>query len=119
MGIIQVTVNLSRPDVPGSYETLFLVDTRATDSMAPTKDLKESGFKPVGKMTYELATGQPVELEFGLADFSFMGEVTSGRIIFGPDDSAPILGVTILESVGIVVDPRNRQLKRLPAISLK
>jgi hypothetical protein len=31
----------------------------------------------------------------------------------------PILGVTALESVGIVVDPANKTLKRLPAIPLK
>jgi hypothetical protein len=46
-------------------------------------------------------------------------EITSGRVIFGPDDSEPLLGVTALESLGIVVDPANRRLKRLPAIPLK
>jgi hypothetical protein len=54
-----------------------------------------------------------------LADISFMGEVTAGRIIFGPDDAEPGLGVTALESVGITIDPANRTLKRLPAIPLK
>jgi len=48
-----------------------------------------------------------------------MGEITAGRIIFGPDDAAPILGVTALESVGITVDPTTRTLQRLPAIPLK
>jgi len=48
-----------------------------------------------------------------------MGEVTVGRVIFGPDDVDPILGVTALESVGITIDPANRTLKRLPAIPLK
>jgi hypothetical protein len=48
-----------------------------------------------------------------------MGEVTAGRIVFGPDDVEPILGVTALESVGITIDPTNRTLKRLPAIPLK
>jgi len=43
----------------------------------------------------------------------------SGRIIFGPDDAEPLLGVTALESVGILVDPTNRTLKRMPAIPLK
>jgi hypothetical protein len=48
-----------------------------------------------------------------------MGEVTAGRVIFGPDNADPILGVTALESVGITVDPTSRTLKRLPAIPLK
>ena len=63
----------------------------------------------------------PVTLryDFGLAEIEFMGEITSGRVIFGPDSAEPILGVTALESVGISVDPANRTLKRMPAIPLK
>jgi len=40
-------------------------------------------------------------------------------VIFGPDESEPLLGVTALESVGITIDPANRTLKPLPALSLK
>ena len=70
-------------------------------------------------MAYELADGSTVEYEFGLAEIEFMGDVTAGRVIFGPDNSEPILGVTALESVGITIDPANRTLKRLPAVSRK
>jgi predicted aspartyl protease len=73
----------------------------------------------VGKTAYELADGSLHEYQFGLVEISFMGEVTAGRVIFGPDDAEPLLGVTALESVGIVVDPTSRTLKRLPAIPLK
>jgi hypothetical protein len=48
-----------------------------------------------------------------------MGEITSGRVIFADDDAEPLLGVTALESVGIMVDAANKTLKRLPAIPLK
>ena len=47
------------------------------------------------------------------------GAITAGRVIFGPDDVEPILGVTALESAGITVDPTNQTLRRLPAIPLK
>jgi len=40
-------------------------------------------------------------------------------VVFGEPGSEPLLGVTALESVGIVVDPANKTLRRLPAISLK
>jgi predicted aspartyl protease len=75
--------------------------------------------EPVGKNAYELADGSLQEYEFGLVDIAFMGEITAGRVIFGPDNAEPLLGVTALESVGIVVDPANQTLKRLPAIPLK
>jgi len=48
-----------------------------------------------------------------------MGDITAGRVIFGPDDTEPILGVTALESVGILVDSVRQTLKRMPAIPLK
>lgn len=70
-------------------------------------------------MAYELADGSTVEHDFGLAEIEFMGEITSGRIIFGPDNCEPLLGVTALESVGIVIEPTTRRPKRLPAIPLK
>jgi predicted aspartyl protease len=66
-----------------------------------------------------LANAEQVEYEFGLVEIRFMGEVTAGRVIFGPDDSTPILGVTALESVGITIDPASRTLRKLPAIPLK
>ena len=70
-------------------------------------------------MVYELADGTLQEYPFGLVEITFMGEVTAGRVIFGPDSVEPLLGVTALESVGITVDPVSRTLKRLPAIPLK
>jgi clan AA aspartic protease len=120
MGLTHVTVSLKdMASDNGGYEADFLVDTGATDSLAPAAELTRIGVKPVGKMVYELADGSLQEYPFGLARISFMGEVTAGRIIFGPDNAEPILGVTALESVGIIVDPTNRTLKRLPAIPLK
>ena len=70
-------------------------------------------------MSYELADGTVKEYPFGLVRIEFMGETTAGRVIFGNPDCEPLLGVTALESVGIVVDTTNKTLKRLPAISLK
>lgn len=120
MGLIHLSVKLrSLSSSNGAYEADFLVNTGATDSLVPASELKAIGVEPVGKQTYELANGEAVEYEFGLVEIVFMDEVTAGRVIFDPDNSDPILGVTALESVGIVVDPANRTLRKLPAIPLK
>lgn len=119
MGLTHVTVRLT-PLQPGSpYEAEFLVGTGATDCLAPGARLRSAGFLELGRTSYELANGTVVEYPFGSAQIEFMGELTWGRVIFGPDDAEPILGVTALESVGILVDPANKTLKRLPAIPLK
>jgi clan AA aspartic protease len=120
MGLIHVTVSLrALHKSRKKYEADFLVDTGATDCLAPGSKLRNAGIQPVGRMSYELADGSTVEYDFGLAVIQFMGEITSGRVIFGPEGTEPILGVTALESVGITIDPSTRQLKRLPAIPLK
>ena len=120
MELTHVTTSIKAGlDSRKKYESDFLVDTGATDSMAPGKELIKAGIKSVGKTVYELANGDVVEYPFGLAVIEFLGEITAGRIVFGPDGVDPILGVTALESVGIMVDSANQTLKRLPAIPLK
>jgi clan AA aspartic protease len=103
----------------GTYQADFLVDTGATDTMAPTRELRRIGVEPVGTIVYELADGARQEYPFGLAEIAFMGEITAGRVIFGPDDVEPLLGVVTLESAGITVDPATQTLRRLPAIPPK
>jgi len=119
MGLTHVAVKLKDFTSSRIYQSQFLVDTGATDSLAPAVELRKIGIKSIGKMSYELSNGVIVEYEFGLAEISFMNETTAGRVIFGPDDVEPIVGVTALESVGIVIDLTNPTLKRLPAIPLK
>ena len=120
MGLIHVPVTLrSFGPVDAACEASFLVDLGAADSMAPTSALRHIGVAPVGRMVYELADGSAHEYEFGLARIEFMGEVTAGRVLFGPDGVEPLLGVTALESIGITIDPVTQTLKRLPAIPLK
>ena len=119
MGATHVTVAVSNPaDSSKRWEGLFLVDTGATDCYIPAKHLHAVGIKAEGQRTYELADGSLEEYEFGLAEISFMGEITAGRVIFGPDNVEPLLGVTALESVGIiVVHISNRYLDLEPVVA--
>jgi clan AA aspartic protease len=121
MGITKVTVAVYPVGQTSKkkYEDLFLVDTGSIDCMAPASKLKEIGIQPRGRDVYELANGQPVEYEFGFAEISFMGSETVVQIIFGPENTEPILGVVALENAGIAVDPVSKTLKRMTAKSLK
>src|SRR5262249_46794421 len=102
MGLIHVPGAVRMPGTShGSYQASFLVDTGCMDSMAPGAELAKAGIAPVGRETYELADGRTLECDFGIVQVEFMGKITAGRIVFGPDDVEPILGVTSLESAGI------------------
>ena len=120
MGITHVTarlISLTAPD--GAFEANFLVDTGATDCLVPASSLRDIGVQAVGSRAYELADGTRHDYPFGLVQIEVLGEVTAGRVVFGPEGVEPILGVTALESAGLSVDPTTQQLRKLPAVPLK
>ena len=118
MGFIHIPVAVRPPGGSIAYESSFLVDTGAIDSMASATELRRIGIAPVGRKTYELADGRRIDYEFGIAQLEFMGEITGGRVIFGPDDVEAVLGVTALEAAGVTIDPSTQTLKKLPAVRL-
>lgn len=120
MGLVKVTTKISTfSDFDKIYESALLVSTCETNSKVPEDELEKIGVRKEGKMSYELANGTVKEYPYGLARIEFMGETTARRVVFGESGCEPLLGVTALESVGIIVDPTNKTLKRLPAIPLK
>ena len=119
MGFLHIPVSVKAVGVSSDrYEAPFLVDTGAIDSMAPASELRRAGIEPVGRKVYELADGTRHEFAFGLAQIEFMGEIMAGRVLFGPDDAEPLLGVTALEAAGVTIDPATQTLKKLPAVRL-
>ena len=120
MGAVYVNTALRRLDAAEpAYHASFLIDTGATDSMAPASELRRLGIEPAGRQTYRLADESLQEYVFGLARIEVMGRVTAGRILFGPDDAQSLLGVTALQSIGIVVDATHETASLLPATLLK
>jgi clan AA aspartic protease len=120
MGLTHVTVALSNLRAEGTpFEGEFLVDTGSIDCLAPAQALTRAGISVEGRGIYELANGDIIEYPYGFARVLFMGAETVSKVIFGPDDCEPLLGAVALESIGIVVDPVSRTLKRMSAIPLK
>ena len=120
MGATYVDVTIRNPaDPQRSWTGTFLVDTGAFDSLVPRAHLEAIGLKPKGRREYTLADGSKISLDITTADIEFQEEIVGGTIIYGEEGAEPLLGVTALESGGFEVDPRNQELKRLPAILLK
>ena len=120
MGAIYVTVAIRNPaDLEREWEGLFLVDTGATDCMVPRQYLEAIGLTPKGKRTYVLADGKSVSFDITTAQVEFMGDFAGATLRFGDEDVEPVLGRTVLASVGIEVDPISQTLKRRAAVRLK
>ena len=102
-----------------SYSMPFLVDTGATDTVIPANELERLGIKREGKRNYELADGTVVAYDVGYAFLRINGEKVAANVVFGEEKSEPLLGVTVLESAGFIVDPTRQILKKTAAIALK
>ncbi len=109
--------NLAGKSAP--YEDQFLVDTGAIDCRVAEDKLRAAGVVVDGRDSYELADNTLVEYPYGHAWVEFMGMKTVSRVIFGPKDCEPILGVVVLESVGFGVDPVTKTLCKMVAKPLK
>ena len=119
MGLTRIPVKIGRLGSNELYDAKFLVDTGSMDSMAPASELRRVGIEPVGKRVYELANGELEEFEHGIAQISFINENAWTDIIFGPEDTEPILGVITLEIAGYIVDPESQTIRKLVARPLK
>ena len=120
MGITHVTARVVGIGQAGEpYEADFLVDTGSLHCLVPASGLHRAGVEAEGSRVYELATGEPIELQYGFARISFLGDETVSHVIFGAENAEPILGVVALENTGVMVDPVTQTLKRLPAMPLK
>ena len=119
MGATRVTVTVTNPANGKKTDALFLVDTGADHCMVPWPLLDSIELARRGKRVYELADGSTREYDFGFAEIDMLGDIAQARVIFGEPESEPLLGVIVLEDLGIVVDPLNKTLRRLPALLLK
>ena len=102
-----------------NYTMPFLVDTGATDTIVPSNELDKLGVKRERKRNFELADGTIVSYDVGYAFVSVNGEKVAANVVFGDEKSEPLLGVTVLESAGFVVDPVQQILRKVAAIPLK
>ena len=119
MGFIHVPVTVGPLIGQGvRYDADFLVDTGALDSMVPASALQQLGVEPEGVNTYELADGSRRDYQFAYARMEFMGTSVVSRVLFGPEEAAPLLGVLALEAAGITIDPVSHRLHRMPALRL-
>ncbi len=87
--------------------------------MLAGSDLERIGVARIGRKEYELADNRRIALDFGLAQIEIMGEITAGRVIFGPEGVEPVLGVVALESAAVKVNPVTQSLEKMETTLLK
>ncbi len=121
MGIMRVNAIVRNPaDLELAWEGTFLVDTGAINSVVPRRHLEAIGLSPMDSRVYGLADGSEIrfDITYGLIEF-MEGRTANDIVMLDDDDAEPLLGVTVLESLGIEIDARNEQLTKLPSTRMR
>ena len=121
MGIMRVNAIVRNPaDLERAWEGMFLVDTGAINSVVPRRHLEAIGLSPMDSRVYGLADGSEIrfDITYGLIEF-MEGRTANDIVMLDDDDAEPLLGVTVLESLGIEIDARNEQLTKLPSTRMR
>jgi len=93
-----------------SEEITALVDTAATLTVVPRDVLQQLGIQTIRRVSLLLADGRRIEREVGEALVQVNGDAVPSRIVFGESGDPVLLGLTILEQLGLAVDPVQRRL---------
>jgi predicted aspartyl protease len=88
----------------------FLIDSGAVYSLVSGVQLKALGIKPYKTVDFTLADGSKITRQVGDAYFEYKGDGGAAPVIFGEKGDKPLLGVTTLESLGLVLNPFKREL---------
>lgn len=93
-----------------SAEVEFLVDSGAVYSLVSAKILDELGIEPYKERSFSLADGTIIRRKISSAFHEFGGEGGPAPVIYGEEGDTALLGVTTLESIGLVLNPFTRTL---------
>ena len=119
MGAILANVTISNPsDRNRQWEGEFLIDSGAIDTVVPGSRLREIGIQPEETCRYVMADGHVNEMDVGGARVELLGGRAWVTVVFADDSVRPLLGATAMESLGIEIDMRTEELRRLPAVQL-
>jgi len=111
MGITNIKLKVKNPESPKKfYESEFMVDSGATFTVVPDKELKKIGIKPVRKETFSLADGKVIKRKVGNALFEYRGIEAAAPVMFGEKGDSELLGIFTLEALGLSLDPLKREL---------
>lgn len=118
MGLFEVTIELGDPDGRGYEPIDTYVDTGAFYTTVPRSILERLHVKPHDKSNFVMADGRRVEMEIGRTWVRIGGKEEITLVVFGTENSIPVLGSYTLEAFRLGVDPHNKRLTEVESYLL-
>jgi predicted aspartyl protease len=109
MGEVRVEVAVINPRTGMRSEGITaLADTGATLTVVPGSLLERLEIDKTRTIVLVLADGRRVQRHVGDAAVAVDGDAAPCRVVFGEAGDATLLGLTVLEQLGLAVDPVQR-----------
>ena len=119
MGLTYVTLRIANPAKPSAKRKVdVLVDTGAIISVFPEKTMRELGIKPLTRRRFKAFGGAVIDRSVGGIVLEYDGAKAIAEAAFGRPEDTAILGVTGMETLGLVVDPKTKKLKQVDLLML-
>lgn len=110
MGTFNWPMRISSMDGQQSRDIEATVDTGASFTTLPSSFLRELGIEATGKRRFLVADGRRIEMDYGQAWATIDGESVVTIVVFGEDETPPLLGAYTLEGLALAVDPDAQRL---------
>lgn len=111
MGVTTVKLIIKNPfNLSKQQEEEFLVDSGAHYTVIPEDLVKKLGLKPSYIQEFSLADGKLIKRAISSAVIRFEEKELAVPVVLGKKDDASLLGLTTLESFGLMLDPFKRRL---------
>jgi aspartyl protease family protein len=111
MGEVRVEIVVVNPRTGArSEEITALADTGATLTVISGEVFQRLGVQKLRTVSLVPADGRRTERGVGDAAVGLNGESVPCRVVFGESGDAVLLGLTVLEQLGMAVDPVQRRL---------
>lgn len=88
----------------------FLIDSGAVYSLVPGRILDQLGIDTYRSIDFSLADGTKITRRVTSGYFEYNDEGGPAPVVYGEEGDEPLLGATTLESIGLVLNPFNREL---------
>lgn len=110
MGVVKVQIEILSPWRKETESLEVLVDTGATLSVLPETLLERLGVERIGKVKVRVGDRRRIVREVGIVQLRVQGQLAAARVIFGKPKDPTVLGLTVLEQLGLTIDPVERRL---------
>lgn len=111
MGLTHINLTLKNPSTPDKQVSgEFLVDSGASFTVVPHAMVAKLGLKAQFERDFSLADGKTMTRKIGNATVVIEKEEMIVPVVLGEINDQGLLGVTTLESFGLMLDPFQRKI---------